>query len=129
MNNVNYESTMMKYGVTDLFMSDLTALMLKNINLSQAKRLLSKSHSCDHIDLKQLYVLATSIANSIMGEDLSIVSPEMYYERQSMKSSAVVGFQTNKNKSHLKNKLSEQDIEYLFEEIEDAIFGIDEISM
>lgn len=127
MNHINYESIMFKYGVTDLFMSDLATLMLKGYGLTNAKSSLSATHDCEHIDLKKLYVLATSIANSIMGEELSLVCPEMHAEREQLRSSAIVQFKAKR--LHVTKEYSERSLESIFEEIEDAMFEIDEVSI
>ena len=42
MNNINYESTMLKYGVSDIFMSELASLMLENKGLDESLESLKK---------------------------------------------------------------------------------------
>jgi hypothetical protein len=122
---VNYEVTMFKYGVTDVFMSDLTQLILDRKNLTQARKVLSKNHNIESLSLKKIYVLASSISSSIMGDELSVVCPEMYEERISMKSAAVTSF-----KKRSKAVVNGYDyLEDILEEIESAIFDVEDLSM
>jgi len=124
MNNINYENAMLKYGVSDLLMSDLAKLMLEDKNLSESMHILSKDYDIKHIDLKQLYVLASSISSSIMGEELSIVSPRMQKERKEIVSSAILKFQSKAPKRN-----DSETLELIFEEIEEAIFELDAVAL
>lgn len=125
MNNINYESTMLKYGVSDIFMSELASLMLENKGLDESLNMLRKSHSCEDIDHKRLYVLASSIASSIMGEELSVVCPKMHKERVGMKSLATASF---KKKNAVKKDESEA-IELIMNELEEVSFDLEFLSL
>ncbi len=128
MTNINYESTMLKYGVSDLFMSELATLMLQNKGLSESMKTLKNNHDCEDIDLKKLYVLSSSIANSIMGEELSLICPKMQAERDQMKSSATVKFKSNSKNTSSKNEGLDE-LEMLLEEIEEAMFEVGDIAL
>ena len=125
MNNINYESTMLKYGVSDIFMSELASLMLENKGLDESLESLKKSHNCEDKDHKKLYVLASSIASSIMGEDLSVVCPNMHKERVEMKSLATASF-----KKRSASKMDEYEtIELIMNELEEASFDLELLSL
>jgi hypothetical protein len=128
MNLINYESTMLKYGVSDLFMSDLATLILERKTLTESLDFLSGRHDTSDLTLKQIYVLASSIATSIMGDELSVIAPEMYYDRLSMNDAAVDNFKL-KRKYSSSNESETSSLEDILEEIEEAVFEMAELKI
>lgn len=121
MTNLNYEYAMYKYGVTDRFMSELAVLILDDKNLSEAKASLSENHRIEHLSFEKIYVLAASIASSIMGDDISLLAPRMYEERESIRLSTIPkSFAGKKRQSY-------GIVEDFFEEIENEMNEVKEL--
>jgi len=131
MNNIDYETSMMKYMVTELFMSDLALLMLKNLTLKKTTKELSKKHDLSHLSEspeKQIYVLASSLANSVMGEEMSVLCPKMFADRQRIRRSEAKTAKASVSYSQQKVNFLDIDLETLLEEVEEEM-SLKEISI